>query len=261
MITNPKAEKVKGFARLKQKQARSETGLFLLEGPQGLSELTPEWAVEVLITPEAAEKNRAHLEKLGAGGVVITLASADVIAKVSDTKAPQGVVAVCRIHSFQSSAVVSPKLVAALENPSDPGNLGAIIRAADAAGADALAVIEPAVDFYNPKVVRATAGSIFHLPLLAFGSVNELVSQGREWGLQLLGASADGLDIRSQDVRLRQPTLWLFGNEAHGLSEAARTQVDNLVSLPIFGSAESLNLATAATLCLYQSALAAKLKD
>lgn len=261
MFDNPKSETVKGYAKLKQKQARSETGLFLLEGPQGLRELNPDWAELVLVTDSAAARLRSELDRLGGTGVRIEMASEAVLAKVCDTNSPQGVVAICRQRLADSSEIVAPQLIAVLENPADPGNLGAIIRASDAAGADAVVVIEPAVDFFNPKVVRATAGSLFHIPLLSVDSLAEAIALAKSWKTQVLAATAEGIDVRSNDLNLSTPTTWIFGNEAHGLSSAARSSADELVSLPIFGAAESLNLATAATLCLYQSALAERLRD
>lgn len=261
MFDNPKSETIKGFAKLKQKQARSETGLFLLEGPQGLRELQPQWAEVVLVTAEASQKLAPELARLRQSGARIEFATDAVLEKVCDTNSPQGVVAVCHQRTTQKTEITAPKLVAVLENPSDPGNLGTIIRAADAAGAEAVVVIEPAVDFYNPKTVRATAGSIFHIPLISVESLAEAAALAKYWGTQFLGASADGVDIRSPQLNLQLATSWLFGNEAHGLSEAAKDAVDALVGIPIFGAAESLNLATAATLCLYQSALAKRLRD
>lgn len=261
MFDSPKSETIKGFAKLKQKQARSETGLFLLEGPQGVRELTPGWADLILVTEASAKKLEPELSALRGQGVRVELTSEAVVAKVCDTNAPQGIVAICRQRIYDPSNLVHPKLVAVLEHPGDPGNLGVVIRAADAAGADAVVVVEPAVDFFNPKVVRATAGSIFHIPLLAAESLDVALSWARSWGTQVLGASADGIDLRSPDVDLNASTTWIFGNEAHGLSSEARSAVDSLVSIPIFGAAESLNLATAATLCLYQSALAGRVRD
>lgn len=261
MFDNPKSETVKGFAKLKQKQARSETGLFLLEGPQGLRELDPGWADLVLVTDAAADKLEVELDRIARLGVRIERATDAVVDKISDTSSPQGVIAICRQRLAPPATLTHVNLVAVLENPSDPGNLGAVIRAADAAGADAVAVVQPSVDLFNPKVVRATAGSIFHIPLISFESIEDAVAQAKTWGTQVLGASADGVDIRSEALNLKDKTTWFFGNEAHGLSRQAREAVDAVVSLPIFGAAESLNLATAATLCLYQSALASRLRD
>lgn len=261
MITNAKSDLVKGFAKLKQKQARSETGLFLLEGPQGLKELKADWAKLVIVTPEAATKLEGELSRLRGAGVEVEYATDDVVAKICDTKSPQGVVAVCFQRYLDPIEISSPRLVALLENPADPGNLGTIIRAADAAGADAVAIIEPAVDLYNPKVVRSTAGSIFHIPVIVFQSLESAIETARGWGTQILGADSQGLDVRSKKIDLAAPTSWLFGNEAHGLSQQAKSNVDALVGVPIFGGAESLNLATAATLCMYQSALARGYKD
>jgi TrmH family RNA methyltransferase len=261
VLTNPKADIVKGFAQLKQKKARSETGLFLLEGPQGLSELSADWAEMVLITAEAAERNSEQVNRLAGVGVEIVFASESVIEKICDTQNPQGVVAICRQIQANPSDLSHPALVAVLESPAEPGNLGTIIRVADAAGADAVMIIEPGVDTYNPKLIRATAGSIFHIPIFRFADFESALSQIEAWGLQMFATSAAGLDIRSPNLRFEEPTAWIFGNEARGLSPEVRERVGETVSIPIFGEAESLNLATAASICLYQSAFARKRSD
>lgn len=261
MLNNPKSEIVKGFAQLKQKKARSETGLFLLEGPQGLGELNADWAQAVLITDEAAYRHLEQVQRLTDSGVKIMAASEEVISRICDTQNPQGVVAVCRQSLAIPGDLIRPSLVAVLEGPSEPGNVGTIIRAADAAGADAVLIIEPAVDTYNPKLIRATAGSIFHVPVFRFADFEAARFQIEAWGLRLFAASADGTDINSPDLHLAEPTAWIFGNEAHGLSVHVRSSVSQTVSVPIFGLAESLNLATAASICLYQSAFARRRSD
>ena len=261
MLTNPKSERIKGLASLKQKQARSETGLFLLEGPQGLSEAPANLAKLVLVSESASDRVQFHVERLAASGVEIQRATDEVIAKVADTNSPQGVVVVCNQPGWSIDSVTQPKLLGILENPSDPGNLGTIIRTADAAGVDALCVVEPAVDYYNPKVVRATAGSIFNVPLFSFPNLAVLGEALQRWSVQVFGATAEGIDLRSPTITLASPTAWIFGNEAHGLSQQARAMCDYQVSIPIFGKAESLNLATAATVCLYQSSLALQRKE
>jgi TrmH family RNA methyltransferase len=148
----------------------------------------------------------------------------------------------------------APRLVAVLVEPNDPGNLGAILRTADAAGADAV-VVAGGVDPYNGKAVRASAGSLFHLPVIESSELPLL----RRAGLRLLattGAGTDDLDDLEDGGSLAAPTAWLFGSEAHGLPPAALAAADATVRVPIHGRAESLNLAAAAAVCLYASARA-----
>jgi TrmH family RNA methyltransferase len=144
------------------------------------------------------------------------------------------------------------------EEVRDPGNLGTIIRAADAAGADAVVLTGRTVDPYNPKVVRATTGSLFHLPIALSVELAPVLGLARGAGLRVLAADVKGDDLLAarDEGLLAEPTAWLFGNEARGLEDAALTLADRALRLPIYGRAESLNLATAASVCLYESAFA-----
>ena len=179
---------------------------------------------------------------------------------MADTVTPQGLVAVVQQTptSVRDIFDASPRLVAICEEVRDPGNLGTIIRAADAAGADAVVLTGRTVDPYNPKVVRATTGSLFHLPVSVGGDLDEVVRRAHDAGLRILAADVKGEDLlqaRAEGV-LAEPTGWLFGNEARGLEDEALALADQVLRLPIFGRAESLNLATAASVCLYESAFA-----
>ncbi len=149
-------------------------------------------------------------------------------------------------------------MVAVLEEVRDPGNAGTIIRAADSAGADAVVLTGRSVDVYNPKVVRATTGSIFHLPVAMVTSLVDALDALRGSGLQVLAADIKGEDLLKarRTGTLAAPTAWLFGNEAHGLTDEHLRLADRAITVPIYGRAESMNLATAASVCLYESAFA-----
>jgi len=143
----------------------------------------------------------------------------------------------------------------------DPGNAGTVLRTADAAGADAVVLADDAVDPHNPKAVRASVGSVFHLPVVTGTSAAEVVTGLRAAGLTVLAAdggdpSAEDLDRFTDSGGLAGPTAWLFGNEAWGLPDELRALADAVVAVPLHGRAESLNLATAAAVCLYASARA-----
>ena len=268
MLDNPRAERVKAVAKLSQKAARSETGLFLLEGPQAVSEALayrPELVVELYATPTALERYSDIAETAIAAGVDVEFASERVIDAMADTVSPQGIVSV--VHQFPTAlkhAVATgrytdaARLVVILEEVRDPGNLGAVIRVADAAGADAVILTGRSVDLYNPKVVRSTTGSLFHLPVVIDVELDTALEAVRAAGLQVLAADmhGDALPQLRESGRLAMSTAWLFGNEARGLSQDALTRADGVASVPIFGEAESLNLATAASVCLYESAFA-----
>jgi TrmH family RNA methyltransferase len=174
---------------------------------------------------------------------------------MADAQTPQGLLAVCRSAAVDLDQVLagSPRLVAVLAHVRDPGNAGTVIRGADAAGADAVVVSDGSVDVYAPKTVRSTAGSLFHLPVVTGMPVATVVSRLRAAGLTVL--AADGAGARTvDDVDLAPPHAWLFGNEAWGLSPEERALADEVVRVPLHGRAESLNLAMAATVCLYASA-------
>jgi TrmH family RNA methyltransferase len=139
----------------------------------------------------------------------------------------------------------------------DPGNAGTVIRTSDAAGADAVVLTRGSVDPYGGKCVRASAGSLFHLPVLAGLSARPTLAALREAGLAVVATTLGGTDLDDiPDAELRRPTAWLFGSEAHGLHPDIVAAADRQVRVPIHGQAESLNLAAAAAVCLYASARA-----
>ncbi len=258
MLDNPKSDRIKGITRLNQKDARTESGLFLLDGPQGLKELVsrPNLVHEVFVTQEARERYRVELEELEGHGVAINLVSDRVMEKLSETKSPQGVIAVVsQLHLDLDTALAKqPKLVAVLDQARDPGNAGTILRAADAAGVDLVIFTKDCVDIYNPKLVRSTAGSILHVSVAIEADSSELVPKLKAAGLQVWATSMSGESLTELKHELAVPTAWIFGNEAHGVSGALINAADRAVSLPIYGQAESLNLAMAASVCLYASA-------
>ena len=261
MLDDPKARKVRGVAQLAKKDARSETGLFLLEGVQGLKEVlgAPSLIVELYATEEAVERNADLFDQLADAGASAELATAQVLKAMCDTETPQGVVAVCKQLDVSLSSVLSagPKLIAFLSNVRDPGNAGTVLRAADAAGADAVVFSEGSVDVYNPKVVRSTTGSLFHIPIVLGVSIESAIASFKEAGLQVFAADGGGDSLPELgSAVLAAPTVWVMGNEAWGFEESTLALVDRQVGLPIYGQAESLNLATAASVCLYASAFA-----
>jgi TrmH family RNA methyltransferase len=234
-----------------------------LEGPQAVSEALAygsELLVELYATPTALERYGDIARAAADAGLEVEFVTEQVLDTMADTVTPQGFVAVCRQFptAVKDIFAAAPRLIAVLEEVRDPGNAGTIIRAADAAGADAVILTGRSVDLYNPKVVRSTTGSLFHLPVAREATLGDIVERAREAGLQVLAADIKGddlLDVRTAGV-LGAPTAWVFGNEARGLEDEHLALVDRAVSLPIYGQAESLNLATAASVCLYESAFA-----
>jgi TrmH family RNA methyltransferase len=263
MLDNPRSPRVRAVAKLANRVARSETGHFLLEGPQAASEalaFRPELVIELFATPTALERYSDIARAAEAAGVEIEFVSEQVLESMADTVTPQGFVAVCRQFPTSVKDIFNsqPRLIAILEEVRDPGNAGTIIRAADAAGADAVILTGRSVDLYNPKVVRSSTGSIFHLPVAVGATLADVLERARGAGLQVLAADIKGDDLlaaRAEGI-LGEPTAWLFGNEARGLTDDDLALADRAVSVPIYGQAESMNLATAASVCLYESAFA-----
>lgn len=263
MLDNPRSPRVRAVAKLAKRGARSETGLFLLEGPQAVAEaltFRPELVVELYATPTALERYTDIAQTAVDAGVDVEFVSEHVLETMADTVTPQGFVAVC--HQFPTSIrdILSgePKLVAILEEVRDPGNAGTIIRAADSAGADAVILTGRTVDLYNPKVVRSSTGSIFHVPVAVGATLADVIGRASAAGLQILAADTKGDDllaVRTEGL-LAHPTAWVFGNEARGLGDDDLALADRAVTVPIYGHAESMNLATAASVCLYESAFA-----
>ena len=181
------------------------------------------------------------------------------MAELAQTVTPQGLLAVCPFIDVPLADLVAKplRLVVVLANVRDPGNAGTVLRTADAAGADAVIFAGDSVDPYNSKCVRASAGSLFHLPFAVGVPVAEVTAGLRETGLALFAADGTAtvrLDQLELDGRLAAPTAWMFGNEAWGLTADLLELADEAVAVPIYGRAESLNLAAAAAVCLYASA-------
>ena len=263
VLDNPRSPKVRAVAKLAKKQRRHEARLFLVEGPQAVREalaFRPELVVDIFVTQAVKDRYGEILDTAREHSIEITDATEAVINQMADTVSPQGIIAVVEFLEFglEQLMATSPHLIALLHEVQDPGNLGNIIRSADAAGADGVIVTSQSVDVFNPKVVRASTGSLFHLPLVFGVELSDVVPALREAGLQILAADAGGDTIVSvrQKGLLAKPTAWLLGNEANGLSGADQDLADSVVAIPLYGKAESLSLPTAAAVCLYESAFA-----
>lgn len=246
--------RVKEARKLSRRSERSERRLFLADGPKAVEGAldVPGCVVEVFATPAATEQYAALAEAAPAW----TLVDDRALASLSDSVTPAGVVGVCRFLDRPVDHVVDgTTLVAICADVRDPGNAGTVIRCADAAGADAVVLAGHSVDPYNPKTVRATVGSLFHLPIAIEPDAEAAVRAAQAAGLQVLAADGAGeVSLDDAGDLLAAPTAWLFGNEAWGLPPELAELADHRVRIPIYGRAESLNLSTAAAVCLYASA-------
>ncbi|MCE7082587.1 RNA methyltransferase [Streptomyces sp. ST2-7A] len=268
-LTSPRSPRILAARRLTRRTARTRERRFLAEGPQAVREAATARLtgtdgpvlLDLLATPEAAERHADLLDLARAGGARVAVADPGLVEGLSQTVTPQGLVGVCSFVDRPLKAILAdrPRLVAVLARVRDPGNAGTVLRCADAAGADAVILTDASVDPYNPKAVRASAGSLFHVPLVVGVPVAEAVGALAASGVRCLAADGAGdrdLDAELDAGAMTGPTAWIFGNEAWGLPDGTRALADDVVRVPIHGRAESLNLATAAAVCLYASARA-----
>ena len=261
MLTNPRADRVKAVRALSRRSSRDRAGRYVAEGPQAVREavrFATGDVVDLYADAEAADRYAEVLREAAAQGLRVHEASPDVLAAMTDTPTHQGLVAVLRLPEpgpDPLGAVLAdePRTLAFLTHVRDPGNAGTVIRAADAAGADAVLVSDGSVDVHAPKVVRSTAGSLFHLPVVTGLPVEATLQRLAAHGIRTLAADGAGTTVLPE-VDLTAAHAWVFGNEAWGMPRETRAACDEVVRVPILGRAESLNLAMAATVCLYASA-------
>jgi RNA methyltransferase, TrmH family len=257
-----RSPRVKAARQLAKRAFRERARAFLAEGPQAVREALrrPGVVTEVFVTGPGRARYPELADQAVRQDVPVHEVSGEVMAELAQTITPQGVLAVCRFVDQPLTAVTAaqPRLVVVLASVRDPGNAGTVLRTADAAGADGVVFAAASVDPYNSKCVRSSAGSLFHLPVVAGGDLAEALAALRSAGLQVL--AADGSAEQFLDSPgpggpdLARPTAWLFGNEAWGLPADVLGLADSAVAVPIYGHAESLNLAAAAAVCLYASA-------
>lgn len=274
MLENPRSDRVKHVRALHTRSARKRHGQYLVEGPQGVREAVryaPTLVRDIYATPEAMNRYPEIFDAADESRLWVHEAAPEVISAMSGDA--QGIVAVMHRDELTLADINLAELrnIAVLCAVRDPGNAGTIVRAADAAGADLVILSSESVDIFNPKVVRSTAGSMFHLPVISGLGVEEIAAALRGAHIQILAAAGTGtydlddlLDnvaapsaTRSADMpNAGAPTAWFFGNEAQGLSESELELADFSVRVPLRGKAESLNVATAATVCLYATSRA-----
>jgi RNA methyltransferase, TrmH family len=242
--------------RLTRRAGRTEAGRFLAEGAQAVREALAYGVVHELFVTAAARDR--HPDLVDAAAVPVSDVTEKAAAAMSETVTPQGILAVCDLvdRPVDEALGDAPTLVAVLCGIADPGNAGTVLRVADAAGADAVLFAGDTVDPHNGKCVRASAGSLFHLPVARTRQPTEALAACRAAGLTLIAADGHAEDDLDTAADLDRPTAWVFGSEAHGLPPEIRSATDRSLRVPIHGRAESLNLAAAAAVCLYTSASA-----
>ncbi|WP_288814091.1 RNA methyltransferase [uncultured Corynebacterium sp.] len=252
--------RVVNAAKLHRAAARKKADAFLVEGENSVeAAISTGAATDVFVTEAAAERYEPVVRSANYLNVYVHPIDERAAKHLSDTVTTSGIFAVCKPVLWSTGKAIAgrPQLVSVPVLTSDPGNAGTLIRVSDAMGADAVVFAGETVDPQSCKTVRASAGSLFHLPVARDPNIKDVLGQLRAKGLQILATSADGeVSLEEADELLTKPTAWLFGNEAHGLGEELLAEADVRVSIPLRGRAESLNLATAASICLYESAKA-----
>lgn len=249
------ASVLRSVRRLTQRRGRDVTGQFLVEGRQAVREaLAAADIVEQVIVDDPAK----HADLLAGVSVPVWQADEHQMRQLSDTVTPQGILAVCRQLAFGWEALEGARLVVICAQVRDPGNAGTVIRCADAFGADAVILTAGSVEIYNPKTVRSTVGSLFHMPILTGVPLAEAVARVKAMGMRVLAADGEGapLDLKAAAGELNGPIAWIMGNEAWGLPAEDARLADEVVAVPMWGQAESLNLSSAAAVCLYATASA-----
>lgn len=250
LVTSSDNPAVKHARTLARRHARDRTGAFLVEGPQAVRESLPTLRQLFATATADGELVAAARER----GVDVVPVTDRVLATLAGTVTPQGLVGVAELAAPALDDVLAgAHLVVVCWRVADPGNLGTLVRSADAAGADAVVCTAGSVDPRNPKSVRASVGSLFHLPVLADADPQAVVSACRRHGLRLVAADAGG-PTPYTDVDFSRPTALLLGNEAHGLPDDLLAAVDEVAHIPIHGRAESLNLAATAAVLVYEAA-------
>lgn len=247
--------RVVNAAKLHRAASRRKAERFLIEGENAVdAAVSTGAATDVFVTEKAAERFAHIVQACGYMDVYVHPITDKAARHLSDTATSTGLFAVCRPVLWTAGKILAgkPKLVSVPVLTAEPGNAGTLIRTSDAMGADGVIFAGETVDPLGCKVARASAGSLFHVPVARDPNIKDVLGKLRSSGLQVLATAADG-EVDLADVDLSQPTAWLFGNEAHGLGDL-QDEADMRVRIPILGRAESLNLATAASICLYESA-------
>ncbi|HET8992484.1 MULTISPECIES: TrmH family RNA methyltransferase [unclassified Rhodococcus (in: high G+C Gram-positive bacteria)] len=250
--------RVVSAVKLLRAAERRKTGRFLAEGENSVTAALAAGVVhDIFVTEDAAERYRDLVTTAQKRGIRVGLVTDRAAGRLSDTVSPPGLVAVCDTLDVPLGSALDSgaRLLAIPVEMGEPGNAGTLIRVADAVGADAVILAGDSVDPHNGKCVRSSAGSVFHLPLVRERDTSRVLDAVTAAGVRVLATAADGeVDLDEADELLAGPTAWLFGSEAHGLPPEVAARADHRVRIPIRGRAESLNLATAAAICMYASA-------
>lgn len=250
MITSVNNPRVKAAAALQRKKERDATGHYLIEGPNAVDEAVAEGLAEVVYATEP------FAERYVGNDVEVVEVAEHVLERIATTRTPQGVVAIARQRPARLDEILGDGVVLVIDKAADPGNVGTIIRTADALAVRGVVLTEGSVDPFNPKAVRATTGSITRVPVVTGARLDDVIEACRGAGQRVLALDADAPVSLEDEGVLAPPVALVFGSEAHGLSADALEAVDAVVCVPRFGRAESLNLSVAVGVATYVAARA-----
>lgn len=265
MISSTSNSKVKRLAALSQKaKQRKAEGVFIVEGVKMFREAPAEWVKEVYVSESffmKCEQEQNTLLKEALDKFTCEVLTDEVFKKVSDTQTPQGVLCVLSMPHYELESSISrwcagaksAPLFVLLEDLQDPGNLGTILRAGEGAGIDGLIMTRQTADIFNPKVIRATMGSIYRVPFFIVEDLGAAIELLKEKGVAVYAAHLDdSVDYAAPDYT--KPTAFLIGNEGNGLKRATADRATQYIKIPMAGQVESLNAAVAATILMYEAA-------
>lgn len=249
-LRHPKVQRLRRL--LSRRSAREDERAFVVEGAKVLAEAL-DAGVPIEAVYVASGASEAVVGRAADAGVRVHELAPGVLERVADTVTPQPVLAVVPFLDRPLADLRNAQLTVVAVDVRDPGNLGTILRSAEAAGADGVLCCGGSVDLYNPKTVRASAGSLFHVPVVAGGDPVEVLREMATWGVQRLSTAATGGRDYSE-VDLTRPVAFVLGNEANGLGHDIDELVDERVTIPMIGRSESLNVGMAAAVLCFEAA-------
>ncbi len=251
MVRTASKKIIKELNKLASKHTRDKTGLFIAEGER-LVKSVPEDIICYYVFSESCGKD--FTDRFDTGDFPAYSVEEKIFREVCDTVNPQGIACVCRRKEsgFEDLFLKKPEFIVVGEEIQDPGNLGTIIRTADAGGAGGVILTKGSADVYSPKVLRSAMGSVFNIPVFTGADIGEVLEQLKERGIFILAAHLKG-KTTPYTADLKKPSAILIGNEARGLSKRASEGADLLVKLPVLGGAESLNASVACGILIYEA--------
>ncbi len=253
MITSLQNATIKHIFHIKDKpKVRKKESLFIMEGIKSIEQVDEDCIKLRVVSQAFAEAYASYMQSMDPRKTRVV--SDAVFKHLSDEVTPQGILALVTIHKYCWSDILSRKnpLILILEAVRDPGNMGTIIRTADAVQADGILISKDCVDVYNPKTVRSTMGSICHIPIMDNRAIEKDILELKENNIHIVATHLRGKHYL-YDLDMKQPLGLLFGNESRGISKKIADSADQWIKIPMLGRAESLNAGVAASICMYEA--------